>query len=206
MTKDYQYQPLRSKEIRLLRLHPRSDNQALTGSIFHTRLKNPTRVPAEEPGNQGHLEHDIHYEAISYHWGRDLAKPYKLVIDDGSVLGLSGELHAILHSVAESGEEKAVWVDAICIDQADKNSIEKEEQIRLMPDIYRIAKRVRVHLGQATEDSDVAIQFINKFRDAQMFCLTELPEEKLKKQTLKLMTYGSEEESSALCAFWERPW
>ena len=31
-----------------------------------------------------HLEHDPPYEAISYHWGRDRAKPYRLVVDDGS--------------------------------------------------------------------------------------------------------------------------
>ena len=121
MAKDYQYQPLGSKEIRLLRLHAKSSNLTLTGFIFHTPLKNPTYVLADKPGENGQLEHDVPYEAISYHWGRDLAKPFSLILDNGSVVRLSHELHAILQTVVDPTEEKTVWVDAICINQSDND-------------------------------------------------------------------------------------
>jgi hypothetical protein len=56
---------------------------------------------------------------------------------DNSAIGLSDELHAILQTVVHPTQERVIRVDAICINQVDSNSKEKEEQIRLMLDIYR---------------------------------------------------------------------
>jgi hypothetical protein len=206
MTNDYQYQPLGPKEIRLLRLDPGPGNEDLTGSIFHTTLKNPSYIPSQKPGIPGHLKHDVPYEAVSYHWGRDLAKPFKLVINQGSVIRLSEEIHAILQTVVDPTEEKTVWIDTICINQVDENSKEKEEQIRLMPDIYRIAKRVLVYLGQESDRSDLAIQYINSMAGDYVTSIPKLPIDKVTGKPFELRTYGSEKESNALHAFWERPW
>lgn len=122
------------------------------------------------------------------------------------MIRLSEELHAILQTVVDPAEKKTIWVDAICINQVDENSKEKEEQIWLMPDIYRIAKRVRVHLGQETDHSDLAIQYMSHITGDYMICISELPKDKVKMQTFKLRIYGSEKESNALQAFWDRPW
>ena len=75
-----------------------------------------------------------------------------------------------------------------------------------MPGIYRIARRVRVHLGRATKDSDLAIQFIHKLRSAEIFSATDALLEKLKGKDVKVASWSSEEEDSAIQAFWERPW
>jgi hypothetical protein len=51
---------------------------------------------------------------------------------------------------------RVIWIDAICIDQA--NEKEKENQIPLMAEIYAKARRVVVWLGEAKDDSDQALE------------------------------------------------
>ena len=51
-----------------------------------------------------------------------------------------------------------MWVDAICIDQ--RNVQERNSQVRLMPTIYRQAKRVLAYLGETTSDSDLGMESI----------------------------------------------
>jgi hypothetical protein len=113
--------------------------------------------------------------------------------------------HKLRVTWESGGCDGFLWVNAICINQVDENSTEKEEQIKLMPDIYRIAKLVCVHLGRATEDSDVAIKFIQQFSDAQIFSFNENKQEMMKKQEFRWRTYD-EKNTNALCAIWERPW
>ena len=201
----YRYQPLLKGTIRLLRLNPQSSDKRLTGSIFHTSLKNPTYIPSQEPETPGSLRHDVSYEAISYHWGRDEAKPFQLTVEN-SVIGLSDELHAILQTVVHPTEEKVIWVDAICINQVDSNSKEKEEQIRLMPDIYRIAQRVRVHLGRTADHCDLAIQCINDLAKGEY--IVGLDEHMLSGLEYKVEEEpkDTEDRQEALRAFWRRPW
>lgn len=54
----------------------------------------------------------------------------------------------------------SVWVDAICINQADSEVQEKEQQILLMKDIYSQAGRVFIWLGKGTKESDEALTWI----------------------------------------------
>lgn len=53
---------------------------------------------------------------------------------------------------------RIIWVDAVCINQADEK--EKEHQILLLPAIYANANRVAVWLGEAHNDSDQALEAI----------------------------------------------
>jgi hypothetical protein len=54
----------------------------------------------------------------------------------------------VLLDVSSSLAPKYVWIDSICINQADLN--ERAQQVTLMGDIYRGAERVLVWLGKAT--------------------------------------------------------
>lgn len=209
---EYVYRPLLAREIRLLRLDPEGPNQLLTGSIIHIPLTNPIYHP-EENGVSAHLEHHATYEAISYHWARETIKPFQLVIEDTAVIWLSTELHAILQRVVDPDKERLVWVDAICINQVDDNLKEKEEQIRLMPDIYRIAARVQVHLGREADNSKLAIEFINLIAEHVEYFAdpTELLGAK-EYQLSRAKELGPElppeddERWVALRLFWRRPW
>ncbi|KAG9232364.1 heterokaryon incompatibility protein-domain-containing protein [Amylocarpus encephaloides] len=79
------------------------------------------------------------YEALSYVWGDP---------KETSTIRLDG-----YRSI-----ERIIWVDAVCIDQ--EKSQEKEHQIQLMAKIYGQATRVIVWLGEAADESDLAVEEI----------------------------------------------
>jgi hypothetical protein len=54
--------------------------------------------------------------------------------------------------------ERNIWIDAVCINQEDLS--ERESQIQIMSKIYGHANRVIIWLGEATDDSDRAIEEI----------------------------------------------
>jgi hypothetical protein len=54
--------------------------------------------------------------------------------------------------------ERIIWVDAVCINQNDDP--EKKHQIGLMSKIYSQANRVIIWLGEAADDSDLAVEEI----------------------------------------------
>ncbi|KAF2027293.1 hypothetical protein EK21DRAFT_72158 [Setomelanomma holmii] len=53
---------------------------------------------------------------------------------------------------------RVLWVDAVCIDQG--NIKERNEQVRQMVNIYSLADRVLIDIGDADEDSDSALDII----------------------------------------------
>jgi len=53
-----------------------------------------------------------------------------------------------------------MWIDAICINQAD--NVEKSKQIMRMPEIYREALQVRVWLGEVNQFSDIGMAYIKE--------------------------------------------
>ena len=57
-----------------------------------------------------------------------------------------------------SNIQRVLWVDAVCINQNDAS--EKEQQIQIMAKIFALANRVVIWLGDATEDSDQALEEI----------------------------------------------
>lgn len=206
----YVYEPLNPREIRLLRLHPGQPDQQLTGSIVHVPLMNPTYHPKKD--NTGaHLEHPISYDAISYHWGSDPNTPFQLIVAENSVIALTVHLHSVLQRVVQPDKEQVIWVDAICINQVGNDSDEKAQQIRLMPDIYRIAKRVQVHLGPEADNSWLAIEFLEniaKYGEYLDDTLNELSAKayELAREKGFVLPGPNDESWKALRAFWQRPW
>lgn len=101
------------------------------------------------------------YDALSYVWGNpDEKLPifiYKYSFD------VTVNLRAALLHLRNHSIERILWVDAICIDQA--NQEEKEHQIQSMAKIYGQANRVVVWLGEAADDSDLALEEIRVTRD-----------------------------------------
>lgn len=148
---DYEYEFLALEHIRLLELLPGSDGDGLKGVIHHHGINSPTRPP---------------YRALSYVWGppmAQLANAFTLSIGDG-VIKITPSLNAALYHLRALGRSEWLWVDAICINQ--QNKAEKTLQIRLMQDIYRLANEVVVWLGTAEEDSDLAIDTLDRIHSA----------------------------------------
>jgi hypothetical protein len=121
--------------------------------------------PLLEPGEakQGHESHP--YEALSYVWGKPDGG-HSISID-GDVLSVTGNLYAALQHLRNRHWERVLWVDAVCINQGDDG--EKQDQIRLMANIYSQASRVVVWLGEAGDESgDSALQEIRRVAAEEM--------------------------------------
>ncbi|KAN0075032.1 Heterokaryon incompatibility protein (HET) domain containing protein [Elaphomyces granulatus] len=162
----------RDGSIRLLRLMPNRDETA----VIECQLFNYTL----ESGKGTHL-----YEALSYVWGNpDETVPIK--IGEHCFMKVTKNLHAALLRLRNHSFERIVWVDAVCINQADDQ--EKAHQIQNMTKIYGQASRVIIWLGEGTDDSDQAFEGI---RNAAEDEVTDSLEEANREPILKLL---------------ERPW
>ncbi|KAK0735149.1 heterokaryon incompatibility protein-domain-containing protein, partial [Lasiosphaeria miniovina] len=145
----YSYQPLPSKDrIRLLHLDPSDDRTApITITISEHRL-------SEAPT----------YDALSYAWG-DVDDMHDIVALDGStarrVLPVTKNCHSALRRLRLPDSQRALWVDAVCINQDDIS--ERNAQVALMGGIYRDATRVVVDVGETSDSSDAAIDFIARY-------------------------------------------
>ena len=96
------------------------------------------------------------YEALSYVWGNP-HETLPIYVDEDQFL-VTVNLYAALLRLRDPSFERIIWVDAVCINQADKQ--EKEHQIQSIVKIYSQAHRVTVWLGQAADNSDRAVEEI----------------------------------------------
>lgn len=126
-------------DIRLVTLHP---DQA--GAIVKCSL---VQVPLQQVKS---------YEALSYTWGDP--GDTKPIILDGRRFNVTKNLEAALRHLRYEEDDRIIWIDAICINQNDV--LERNLQVRRMLKIYSSAERVVVWLGEGTEKSDKAMDFI----------------------------------------------
>ncbi|KAH8706087.1 heterokaryon incompatibility protein-domain-containing protein, partial [Phaeosphaeriaceae sp. PMI808] len=138
--KSYQYMPLKDMEFRLVRILPER-MWKLKCEIVHQSLN-------ETPD----------YIAISYAWGDSVdTKPLVL---EGVTIPVAASLYDALKAVRQKKEEALVWVDALCIDQQNKE--ERATQVRLMGHIYSRATFVAIWLGPEADDSALAVQLLQQ--------------------------------------------
>ncbi|GKZ49876.1 hypothetical protein AbraIFM66951_002585 [Aspergillus brasiliensis] len=136
------YNPLNPnrREIRLLEILPsESEDGPIQGSL---------RVLS--------LDDSPKFEALSYAWG-DITELTDVTIS-GCTLGVSENLALFLLRLRQTRETRVVWVDFICINQADVS--EKSTQVPLMADIYRCATSVIAWLGDLSNpDIEEAVAY-----------------------------------------------
>ncbi|KAK3351880.1 LOW QUALITY PROTEIN: heterokaryon incompatibility protein-domain-containing protein [Neurospora tetraspora] len=96
------------------------------------------------------------YEALSYVWGSE-DKPCSIFIN-GYNLAVGKNLYAALLHLRDHSIKRTIWIDAICINQGDKE--EKGHQVQSMAKIYAKASRVIVWLGEEEPGSDQALEEI----------------------------------------------
>ena len=135
----YTYQMLEDRHIRLLRLH--------RDWLFRIQYE---LVKAS-------LDDPPHFEAISYTWGNQL-EVEDIIISD-RIFSTTRTVASILRSRCHRlrlfpvpGMELFMWIDALCINQDDKD--EKNHQVPLMREIYSCAIRVVVCLGNGSYDRE----------------------------------------------------
>ena len=106
------------------------------------------------------LNSGIHYEALSYTWGADTeldAITVKVPRKQGQHdlrskehhMHIRTNLYHALKALRYSDRARVLWIDALCINQADHG--ERSQQVGIMRDIYNTASRVVLWLGQGSE-------------------------------------------------------
>jgi hypothetical protein len=132
------YQPLGKKEIRLLTIETISKDTATC------RLETFQRTEAPE------------YDAVTYTWG-DATVPVSITCNGFDLSIRRSLLVAIEHfHEAMPLPRRPLWIDAICLNQED--NIEKALHVPRMGKIYQSASRTIVWLGEAGDDSDLAME------------------------------------------------
>jgi hypothetical protein len=100
----------------------------------------------------------LDYEAVSYTWG-DPVEGWQLDDQRMNLCSLNetikGNLAAALRRFRHETNERRLWVDALCINQADHG--ERAQQVAMMAQIYSRAARTLVWLGEDTEEVDGAV-------------------------------------------------
>ena len=83
------------------------------------------------------------YEALSYSWGSPI--PKETIVVNGVNVQINEWLFGALSSLRLPNAKRCLWVDAICINQADV--AERSIEVQKMGDIYRLAKTVVIFHG-----------------------------------------------------------
>ncbi|KAF5676678.1 WW [Fusarium circinatum] len=136
------YEFLRSSDgqIRLLILHPASKHDAPIQCFLEPAI----------------LSSNPAYEALSYTWG-DPGNGCNISLSNHDFL-VGDNAAAALRRLRRKREKRVLWIDAICINQADVD--EKNTQVPLMQKIYGQAKNVLVWLGEPIEGSILGLRLI----------------------------------------------
>jgi hypothetical protein len=142
----YSYQKLWAPDqcIRLLRLQPGTGNQEIICELVEHDLFEKS---------------EICYEALSWCWGNG-TRSNKITIRCGISTFSSMIPQNLLDALVALRLKESIrvlWVDALCINQADPE--EKSFQIPMMSRIYRRAEKVCIWLGQ-DEHMGAGIEFI----------------------------------------------
>ena len=148
----YTYEPITAGQIRLLYLLPQNQqgsHDSLKCILLQISVKEAAYLP---------------YEALSYAWGHQ--QPTESVQINGKLFKVTRTLFEALDAIRGNGSECILWVDAICINQAD--NAEKSHQVSLMRSIYRQARQVLVWLGMTNaEHAGPAFEIVEKIFQRQ---------------------------------------
>lgn len=122
------------KEIRLAVIAPGHESEAINCALIKASI----------------FEQPSPYKALSYTWGEgSAARPINI---DGHTFFVRRNLERALRSFRDQEEETWIWIDAICINQADIE--ERNKHILYIHMVYQRAAEVVVWLGDASGDSD----------------------------------------------------
>jgi hypothetical protein len=133
--------PQEKDEIRLLHLNPGSETAPIVCTLSHVKLSQKPR-----------------YEALSYRWGAEV--PSKTLEIDNKTRHVRENLYFALKHLRHRRRPRILWVDALCINQAD--DAERSHQVFRMSAIYSQERRVCVWLGLANTCAHSAFQLLKR--------------------------------------------
>lgn len=122
--------------IRLLRLEKGYPAEPIRCDLFEAYLHEVDGVP---------------YEALSYTWG-DVSSKEEITVNQ-QPFSVTANLNTALRALRLPHQDRLLWVDAICIDQA--SDTEKSHQVGQMRLVYKLAETVIIWLGPNSDGSDL---------------------------------------------------
>ncbi|MCJ1252949.1 hypothetical protein MMC24_000755 [Lignoscripta atroalba] len=132
------------------------------------------------------------YEALSYTWGGK--SPFiGVIILEGRQFPVTRNLEIALRHLRLQHETRDLWIDALSINQLDHE--EKGPQVQKMKSIYQSASRVLVWLGEARENSDLAMDLVPRIGNVE---LDEIQ--------MEIQDRETEKGWDALLQLFRRPW
>lgn len=137
------------------------------------------------------------YEALSYTWG-DLASKTTISLN-GRPVQVTENLACSLRHLRMPQAGRLLWIDALCINQADGSEV--NTYVQRMWAIYQNSHNVVVFLGESRQESDQAFQLLTQ--------LSGLSIEANKRHNQINQLLGDDQKSShwiALEKLMQRPW
>ncbi|KAI8683435.1 HET domain-containing protein [Fusarium keratoplasticum] len=210
------YTPLSPGWIRVVVLDPGEGDTPLQCTLLPELLFDPSRGK-RRPGDvrDARLIKWTHYEAVSYHWGSPILS--RIVLCREARLSETGEayetpevampvtasLFEALRCLRLKDRPRLLWIDGLCINQYD--TAEKNRQVKKMFEIYRLSRRVVVHLGATTKGTHLGMVFLDYVNSEEIRELTlHRVHEPECIETLRVVYAGLHE---LLCRPWfERSW
>ncbi|GIZ47976.1 hypothetical protein CKM354_001105100 [Cercospora kikuchii] len=121
-----------------------------------------------EPTDDEKQQHEAHvslvnarrlpYTAVSYSWAMDDGDDSlcRVLTLHGKQVSITQNLSEGLRRIRYEHDSQRLWVDALCIDQ--QNTTERSAQVAMMADIFELAERCIVWLGEdLVRDNDLAV-------------------------------------------------
>lgn len=140
------YARIKPGEIRLVALQPGEKHDAIECKIDHSIL-----------GADG----DKNYNALSYMWGSPDA--FRVISVDGRSVQVRENLWSALIHLRSKEDVVVLWVDAVCINQADTE--ERSSQVAQMGRIYQRATQVMIWVGPESPNDANALHYISRIYD-----------------------------------------
>ena len=148
----YSYPPLQHPDsIRLLTLHPGEFTSPIQISLAVVRSRE---------------DHD--YEALSYTWATENGnyRRSSQIRCEGARIWVTKNCELALRYLRKENANRALWVDAICINQ--KDDTERGHQVGMMGSLYSKASEVLIWLGESSLEVGT-LKSINHFHISDKF-------------------------------------
>jgi hypothetical protein len=179
------YSPIQGrKDIRLIELKPGLPTDPIHCTLHPTSLSSNTQ-----------------YQALSYTWGKATDGFKRIHVDDEAVQ-VGANLYNALKALREPTSERRLWIDSLCINQADE--YERSQQVQRMNQIYSYASEVLIWLGKESGNSNLAMAAMLKI--SHITSIADLEERRLvvdyKRHRAAWTAIGK------LCGrrYWQRMW
>jgi hypothetical protein len=155
----YQYTPIKTAndEIRICTLLPGEFESQIRILINTEVLLSGGRKGSWEQELPSQLAAEPEFEALSYTWGSaEIPTPIYVGTTGNTTLSVTQNLAVALPYLRHKDKSRALWVDAICINQQDLE--ERSQQVQRMADIFTRGTRVIMWLGPAADQSTLALK------------------------------------------------